>query len=317
MPRSRRFRARAQKARGATLYVTLEPCAHHGKTPPCAEAAVAAGVRRVVIGIEDPDRRVAGQGIALLRDASIRVDAGLFADEARWVTLGHILRVTERRPFVQLKMALRTDGTVPRGRQGQALFVTGAEARAQSHMLRAEADAILIGGATARDDDPELTCRLPGLGSRSPVRVVLSRSLDLAPDLKLMRTARDVPVWVVTGGDADAGRVRALEEAGVRVLRPAGGERPAMKDALASLAGEGVTRLLVEGGAGVWRAFAAERLVDEVVLFQAGVAERGLRDTTALAGAHAPGLDLARVTTRRAGPDLITVFRTATADRST
>ena len=312
------FSRAGARARGATLYVTLEPCAHHGKTPPCAEAAVAAGIGRVVIGVEDPDARVAGQGISLLRHAGARVDVGLMTEEARWVTLGHILRVTERRPFVQLKMALDANGAVPRGAQGRAVFVTGPEARAQSHLLRAEADAILIGGTTARDDDPELTCRLPGLGMRSPIRVVLSRSLDLSPDLKLMRTARDVPVWVIAGEDADAGRVQVLEGLGARVLRltPAG-ENLAMKDVLAVLAGGGVTRLLVEGGADVWRAFAAERLVDEVVLFQAGIAGTGTRDTTALAGAYAPGLDLARETARRAGPDLITLFRAVTAARST
>ena len=312
------FSRAGDRARGATLYVTLEPCAHHGKTPPCAEAAVAAGVGRVVIGVEDPDRRVAGQGITLLRDAGVRVDAGLMADEARWATLGHILRVTERRPFVQLKMALAADGTVPRGAEGRALFVTGPEARAQGHLLRAEADAILVGGATARDDDPELTCRLPGLGLRSPIRVVLSRSLDLSSGLKLVRTAREVPVWVVTGDDAAPERVGALQGAGVRVLqRPVQGDRLDMREALATLAEEGVTRLLVEGGAGVWRAFSAERLVDEVVLFQAGAGGAEARDTTALAGEYAAGLDLARVATQRLGADLMTVFRTADVPRST
>lgn len=306
------------RARGATLYVTLEPCAHHGKTPPCAEAAVAAGVGRVVIGVEDPDARVAGQGISLIRDAGVRVEVGLMAEAARWATLGHILRVTERRPFVQLKMALAADGMVPRGAGGRALFVTGPEARAQGHLLRAEADAILIGGATARDDDPELTCRLPGLGPRSPIRVVLSRRLDLSPGLKLVRTAREVPVWAVTGDDADPERVRALEAAGVRVVQGSAlGDRLDMRDVLAILADGGVTRLLVEGGAGVWQAFAAERLVDEVVLFQAGIAGAEVRDTTALAGEYAPGLDLARVATQRLGADLMTVLRTARAARST
>ncbi|HRN85481.1 MAG TPA: bifunctional diaminohydroxyphosphoribosylaminopyrimidine deaminase/5-amino-6-(5-phosphoribosylamino)uracil reductase RibD [Hyphomicrobium sp.] len=312
------FSRAGARARGATLYVTLEPCAHHGKTPPCAEAALAAGVSRVVIGVEDPDLRVAGQGISLLRDAGVRVDVGLMADEARWVTLGHILRVTEQRPFVQLKMALAADGTVPRGADGRAVFVTGPEARAQGHLLRAEADAILVGGATARDDDPELTCRLPGLAPRSPIRVVLSRTLDLSPRLKLVRTAGEMPVWVLTGDDADAERVRELEEAGVQVLqRPLVAGHVGMRDVLAALADAGVTRLLVEGGAGVWRAFAAERLVDEVVIFQAGLGAAEERDTAALADRYAPGLDLARVAARWAGPDLITVFRTATAARST
>lgn len=337
------------RARGATLYVTLEPCAHHGKTPPCADAVVAAGIGRVVIGVEDPDPRTSSDGIARLRAAGVGVDVGPMADAARWVTLGHILRVTAARPFVQLKMALSADGTVPRGAGGRALFVTGPEARAQGHRLRAESDAILVGGATARDDDPELTCRLPGLAARSPVRVVLSGSLDVSPGLKLVQTAREVPVWVFTGEDADPERVRALEDAGVRVFRASstspcgvrggptadgpdlphaisetclrrdggGEERLALRDVLAQLAGEGITRLLVEGGAGVWRAFAAEGLVDEVVLFQAGGTGSGAADAEALAGRYAPGLDLARVAVRRVGADLMTVFRTPAAATET
>lgn len=213
------LRRAGERARGATLYVTLEPCAHFGKTPPCADAIIAAGVRRVVIGVGDPDPRTRGDGIARLKAAGIAVEVGLDAEEARWVTLGHILRVTERRPFVQLKMALAADGTVPRGANGRPLMVTGAAARAYGHRLRAECDAILIGAGTARDDDPELTCRLPGLEGRSPVRVLLSRALDLPDGLKLVRTARDVPTWIFTGEDASVERMRALEAAGVRILR--------------------------------------------------------------------------------------------------
>ena len=137
-----------ERARGATLYVTLEPCAHHGKTPPCADAVIAAGIRRVVIGAGDPDPRVAGEGSARMRAAGILVETGLLADEADWVTRGHILRVTEQRPFVQLKMALSAEGHVPRGKGGAPKFVTGAEARAAGHLLRAEADAILVGSGT-------------------------------------------------------------------------------------------------------------------------------------------------------------------------
>jgi diaminohydroxyphosphoribosylaminopyrimidine deaminase/5-amino-6-(5-phosphoribosylamino)uracil reductase len=305
------------RANGATLYVTLEPCAHHGKTPPCADAVIAAGVRRVVVGIEDPDSRTAGTGIARLRDAGVVVEMGLLADEARWVTQGHILRVTGNRPFVQLKMALDHAGELPRGVGRHPVFVTGPEARAVAHRLRAETDAILIGSGTARDDDPELTCRLPGLATRSPVRIVLSRSLDLPMDLKLVRTAREVPVWIFTTEGADAERVQALEAAGVRVLRAkVSGSGVRISDVLTQLAQEGVTRLLVEGGETIWRSFAAERLVDEVVLVQAGGDGKGEFAPAALAVRYAPGLDLGPSTRRRVGVDMLSMFRVVDLPRA-
>lgn len=299
-----------ERSRGATLYVTLEPCAHHGKTPPCADAVIAAGISRVVVGVEDPDPRTRGDGVQRLRDAGIRVSVGCRARDARWVTLGHILRVSARRPFVQLKMALAHDGELPRGAAGQALFVTGPESLALAHRFRAESDAILIGAGTARDDNPELTCRLPGLTGRSPVRVVLSRSLDLASDLKLVRTARDVPVWVFTGDAPDEGRVRALEAAGVRIFRqPSEGGRLRLASVLETLAEEGITRLLVEGGEAVWVWFAAGRMVDEVVLFQAHGDGKGDLSPAALAVRYAPGLDLSPASHRRVGADAVSTYR--------
>lgn len=311
------LRRAGARARGATLYVTLEPCAHHGKTPPCADAVVAAGVRRVVIGVEDPDPRTRGEGVSRLRDAGISVAMGLLGEEARWVTLGHILRITAQRPLVQLKMALDHEGALPRGAAGQALFVTGTEARAAAHRVRAESDAILIGGGTARDDDPELTCRLPGLAGRSPLRVVLSRGLDLPLDLKLVCTARQVPVLIFTGPKADGARVAAFEAAGVRIL-PVGtaGAGLSLPEALARLAEEGVTRLLVEGGEAVWRSFSEERLADEVVLFQAGGDGKGELSPAALAGRYAPGLDLSPASHRRVGEDAVTTFRVVDLPRA-
>lgn len=297
------------RARGASLYVTLEPCAHHGKTPPCADAVIGAGIARVVIGVGDPDPRTHGDGIARLEAAGIAVEVGLHAEEARWVTLGHILRITERRPFVQLKMALAADGGVPRGAGGKPMMVTSPEARALGHRLRAEADAILVGAGTARDDDPELTCRLPGLGKRSPLRIVISRSLDLAPGLKLLRTARDVPVWVFTGTGADAGKSAQIEAAGARVFAVEGEGQAFLRSMLARLADEGVTRLLVEGGAGMWAAFADAGFADEVVLFQAPGADRDGEQAAALALRYAPGLDLAPAKTRLIGPDRVATFR--------
>jgi len=312
------IRRAGARAKGATLYVTLEPCAHFGKTPPCADAVVAAGLRRVVIGVGDPDPRTKGDGIDRIRAAGIGVEAGCRSDEARWVTLGHILRVTERRPFVQLKIALAEDGSVPRGRAGQALFATGPEARARAHLLRAESDAILVGAGTVRDDDPELTCRLPGLSGRSPARIVLSRAFDFPLTSKLARTGRDVPVWVFAGADADAARVRAFEAEGVRVFRVAakdGGPLLPLGAVLAQLADEGVTRLMVEGGAAIWKSFAVEGLADEVVLFQAGAAGNG-KDPAALAAGLTPGLDLAATECRRAGTDAMWRFRARPAGQN-
>jgi diaminohydroxyphosphoribosylaminopyrimidine deaminase/5-amino-6-(5-phosphoribosylamino)uracil reductase len=316
------LRRAGARALGATLYVTLEPCAHHGKTPPCADAVIAAGLARVVVGIEDPDPRTRGQGMARLAAAGVAVEAGLCADAARWVTRGHILRISERRPFVQLKMALACDGTVPRGGDGQPLMVTGPEARAMAHRLRAEADAILIGAGTARDDDPELSCRLPGLERRSPIRVVLSRMLNLPSDLKLVRSAREVPTWIFTAADKDGEGLRALERAGVRIFQapspPIVGEGVAawpVEEVLSKLADEGVTRLLVEGGAATWAAFSAAGLADEVVVFQAGAGGDDGDEAAALAVRHAPGLDLAPAEARRLGADRMTILRAVRAAR--
>ncbi|WP_333793493.1 bifunctional diaminohydroxyphosphoribosylaminopyrimidine deaminase/5-amino-6-(5-phosphoribosylamino)uracil reductase RibD [Hyphomicrobium sp.] len=304
------LRRAGPRARGATLYVTLEPCAHFGKTPPCADAVIKAGVRRVVVGVGDPDPRTQGDGIARLKAAGITVEVGLEEGEARWTTLGHIRRITDRRPFVQLKMALASDGTLPRGAGGQPLMVTGPEARAAAHRLRAESDAILVGGGTARDDDPELTCRLAGLEWRSPLRVVLSRSLDLPSGLKLVRTARQVPTWIFTGEDAPAARAGDFEATGARVERvPCGAAGLSLAHVLSRLADAGMTRLLVEGGAATWRAFSEAGLADEVALFQAGAGKADAAALSELAARYAPGLDLALAAHRRVGTDALALLR--------
>jgi diaminohydroxyphosphoribosylaminopyrimidine deaminase/5-amino-6-(5-phosphoribosylamino)uracil reductase len=265
------------RARGKTMYVTLEPCSHHGKTPPCSDAVVAAGLARVVVALTDPDPRVSGRGIDQLRAAGIAVTRGVRAEEAHWLTRGHIVRVTERRPFVQLKMALGADGRVPRGSAGAPVFVTGPVARARGHLMRAEADAVLIGNRTLRDDDPDLTCRLPGLAHRSPIRIVLATDLEGLEQSRLVQSARAVPVHVVTTDRADADqhtKTQALKSAGVtvHVVRAVAGRiwLPSLLERLAEI---GVTRLLVEGGPGVWRAFAKHGLFDEVVLFRAGAGD--------------------------------------------
>lgn len=265
------LRRAGARARGATMYVTLEPCSHHGKTPPCADAIVRAGISRVVTGIVDPDPRVAGRGLALLRSAGIEVRRGVCAAAADDLTRGHILRVTERRPFVQIKMALGSDGAVPRGAKGAPVWVTGAQARAHGHLLRARADAILVGGGTVEDDDPELTCRLPGMLDRSPLRVVLCGRRLPPFASKLVQTAREHAVSVFCPPECDAGHLAALEAAGCRVFQVATvGGRPWIPAVTEALVGQGVTRLLVEGGPTVWRAFFTSGLVDEVVVYRAG-----------------------------------------------
>ena len=190
--------AAGDRARGATIYVTLEPCSHQGRTGPCADAIIAAGIKRAVVAIEDPDPRVSGRGLDKLRAAGIEVERGIGAAEARWLTRGHIVRITERRPFVTLKLALDSSGEIARGDGVSPVWVTGEISCAHGMLLRAHSDAILVGSATVRDDDPERTCRLPGLFDRSPVRVVLSKSLDVPASAKLVRSARDVPVWFIT-----------------------------------------------------------------------------------------------------------------------
>ena len=310
------LRRAGARARGTTLYVTLEPCAHHGKTPPCADAIIAAGVKRVVVGAGDPDPRTAGQGIARLRAAGIEVTEGVLEDEARWVTLGHILRVTEKRPFIQLKIALGDDGTVPFGHAGRQIIATGPEARGQGHLMRAEADAILVGRKTVIDDDPALTCRLPGLSGRSPVRVVLGTRSDGLTESKLVQSAHDVPVWIFSGPEMSWEVAAELEEAGARVFRsPCIAGRLSLAAVAEALAAEGITRLLVEGGTEIWRSFAKADLVDEAVVFQAALArEIDMLEAHKVSVRHAlahyvPGVLLECVVGRRIGADTMWRWR--------
>lgn len=255
------------RTRGATMYVSLEPCSHHGATPPCAEAIIAAGLKRVVCAIEDPDARVAGRGLATLRAAGIAVERGLMAEAAHWMAAGHILRVTERRPLVVAKLALGPDGMVPRGAQGQPVWATSPAARAAGHLMRARADAILVGRGTLVDDDPLLTCRLPGLEDRSPTRVVLARRLEGLHASRLALTAPERGLWVVCGEQSDASKLAA---AGAHIFRvPEIGGALWLPSVMEALVAEGVTRLLVEGGPATWRAFSDAGLVDEAVLFHA------------------------------------------------
>jgi diaminohydroxyphosphoribosylaminopyrimidine deaminase/5-amino-6-(5-phosphoribosylamino)uracil reductase len=254
-------------AHGATAYVTLEPCAHHGRTPPCAQTLISAGIARVVTAVVDPDERVNDKGHAMLRAAGIEVHAGVEAAAAAWDLAAYLSRKETGRPLVTLKLAVSADGLIGIRSQPQ-VSVTGTAARNQAHLMRARNHAILIGAGTALADDPELTCRLPGLERHSPIRVVLDPSGKLHRGLKLVRTALQVPLLVVAPpGLANRG---AIVEAGGEVLPcEISDGRVALPELLEDLGSRGIMSVLVEGGAEIAKSFLAEGLVDRIALFEA------------------------------------------------
>src|ERR1700674_2726492 len=255
-------------ARGATLYVTLEPCSHHGKTPPCAYAIVAAGIARVVSALEDPNPKVGGEGHARLRAHGIAVDVGVAAEAARRAHAGHIRRVVDGRPHVTLKLAISADGKV--GLAGRKpVAITGAPATARVHQMRAMHDALLIGIGTALADDPLLICRLPGMAQRSPVRVVLDSRLRLPLNGKLVRSASVTPLWIFTTPAAPPAAEQALQALGVEVIRVAGSAGGLdLSAVLKQIATRGITRVMLEGGGKIAAAFVGADLVDEAALFR-------------------------------------------------
>jgi diaminohydroxyphosphoribosylaminopyrimidine deaminase/5-amino-6-(5-phosphoribosylamino)uracil reductase len=345
-------------ASGATLYVSLEPCSHYGRTPPCADALAAAGVARVVAPLRDPDPRVAGAGFARLEKAGIEVVAGVLAAEAMRAQVGHVSRVTEGRPHVVLKLAVSADDAL--GRKGEGnVSVTGERARRHVQALRSRFDAVLVGRGTVEADDPELTCRLPGLEHRSPVRVVLDTEARLGKDRRIFAAA--APSWLLTaiegwpaesrgvfssprGGEAESARsAEPGEGAGVGdcgspphpvagATRPLpGGERkgPGPLDrrvlgvprspgggldlpaVLERLANEGITRVMVEGGARVARSLLQADLVDEIILFRSP-RPLGGDIVPALAGLPLSAIENSpryrRVERRMFGPDCMTRY---------
>jgi diaminohydroxyphosphoribosylaminopyrimidine deaminase / 5-amino-6-(5-phosphoribosylamino)uracil reductase len=261
------LRRAGEAARGADLYVTLEPCSHHGKSPPCADAVIAAGVARVVSALEDPNPDVAGAGHARLSAAGLAVEVGIGAEEARRDHAGHLRHMRDGRPHVALKLAISADGRVgAAGRKPAA--ITGPEARDRVHLMRAQSDAVMVGIGTALADDPLLTCRLPGMAAPSPVRIVLDSCLRLPLGSRLVQSAREVPVWVVARAEASHEAEKALAAEGVTVLRAASTHGAIdLAAALKLIAARGITRLMVEGGATLAAALLAGDLIDEAVLF--------------------------------------------------
>lgn len=256
-----------EAARGATAYVTLEPCAHWGKTPPCANALAHHGVARVVVAVDDPDERVSGRGYQVLRDAGIEVQTGVLRREGERALSAYLTRKIKKRPHVILKLAVSADGMIGRKGAGQ-VAITGAEVRRAVHELRARCDGILVGIGTAVADDPELNVRISGMEQYSPIRFVLDRRLELPTHSKLVKTARDVPLVVVempSSADARdlAERRAALASAGSEVLSAKN-----IEDLLLILGARGLSELLVEGGAVAAKTFLEAGLVDRILLFE-------------------------------------------------
>jgi diaminohydroxyphosphoribosylaminopyrimidine deaminase/5-amino-6-(5-phosphoribosylamino)uracil reductase len=263
------LRMAGEKARGGTAYVTLEPCSHHGKTPPCADALVQAGIKRCVVALKDPYPEVNGRGIQRLKDAGIEIEVGLLGAEAEEANLGFLTKIRQNRPMVSLKIASSLDGRIAT-RSGASKWITGALARAHGHRLRATHDAILVGSGTVLADDPELTCRLPGLEERSPVRVILDARLRTPLTSKLVTSAAKVRTVLITGRGRKEER-QPYKDAGLEVLAvitDAEGH-PNPPYVLAALAELGLTRLLIEGGAAVAAAYMKAGLVDRIHWFRA------------------------------------------------
>ncbi|SDF78145.1 diaminohydroxyphosphoribosylaminopyrimidine deaminase / 5-amino-6-(5-phosphoribosylamino)uracil reductase [Limimonas halophila] len=281
-------------AAGATAYVTLEPCDHHGTTPPCSEALIAAGVSRCVVAMRDPDERVAGHGIARLRDAGIEVVEGVRDAEAAALNAGYVRHRREGRPEVTLKLATTLDGRIAT-RTGESQWITGPEARSRAHLERARHDAVLVGSGTAARDDPRLTVRLGGGAARQPTRVVLDSRLRLPLTHALVRDAHTVPTVVLTRWDAPSDRTAALNDAGVSVAHLAPdddgeGTGVSLTGALAALGSRGLTRVLVEGGGRLAGALMRADLVDRLIWFRAPSLIGG-DGVPAIAGAGVTGLD--------------------------
>ncbi|PNG26315.1 bifunctional diaminohydroxyphosphoribosylaminopyrimidine deaminase/5-amino-6-(5-phosphoribosylamino)uracil reductase RibD [Methylocella silvestris] len=305
------LRQAGEKSRGSTLYVTLEPCSHHGKTPPCAEAVAASGVARVVSAIEDPDPRVAGRGHELLRAAGLDVRTGVCAQAALAANLGHVLRVTQNRPLITLKLAMTADGFVAAGREEPRLSITGEAANRAVHVTRAMHDAILIGVGTALADDPLLTVRLPGLEQRRPLRIVLDSSLRISPASRLVATARSHPTLIIAGEAAPAASEARLLAENVAIARAptdAAG-RLDLRGALALLAARGLTRIFCEAGPTLAEALLREDVADDIIVLtsQKPLARPGLCGFTAeRINALEDGSRYRLVEQRAIGDDLLT-----------
>ena len=299
-------------ARGATAYVTLEPCAHHGQTPPCAEGLIAAGVTRVVSALTDPDPRVAGKGHAMLRAAGITVTEGLMEAEARALQCGFLSRIERARPWLALKLATSFDGRIATA-SGESQWITGPEARARVHALRARFDAVMVGGGTARADDPLLTVR-GFTPARPPVRIVVASDLDLPRD-RLAASLDQAPLWLCHGPNAPAEAQDFWHARGAELIAlPRSGAGLDTQALMEALGARGLTRVFCEGGGQFGATLLRAGLVDELIGFTAGLAlgadgRPALGDLGLSRLADAPRFTLQELS--RIGPDILHRWRRA------
>lgn len=302
------------RAQGATAYVTLEPCAHHGQTPPCAEALIAARVTRVVVGATDHDPRVGGRGITMLRAAGIAVTDGILEADCIEAVAGFFMRLHEGRPFVTVKSAMSLDGRIATA-SGESQWITGPEARLHGHVLRSRHDAILCGIGTVLADDPVLTVRPASLSRRAPARILADTGLSLPMKSRLVRTARETPLWILCGTDAPPERGKALASAGVEVVHvELSGAHLNLNEALKALGGRGLTSVLVEGGGTLIGGLAKAGLIDRIVAYRAGLVLGG----DAVAAIAPAGIDVLAdatryrlVETERCGADVVETWDAA------
>lgn len=307
------LRRSGNAARGATAYVTLEPCAHHGATPPCADALIESGIARVVVGVRDPDPRVDGGGIAKLIAAGIEVSEDICTHEAEAVTEGFLTRVRQGRPSVTVKTATTLDGAIATA-SGDSQWITGPVSRSLGHGMRLRHDAILVGARTAIADNPSLTCRLPGLEESSPIRIVVDGRNELPLTHTLVATAAATPTWMLTRPDGDAARRKAYADAGVVLIDvPSDIDGNLDLSAAMQVLGErGITRLMVEGGGRLIAGLLKADLVDRVVWFRAPLVIGG-DGVPAIAGFGVRELDGAvkfvKVSTREADVDLVETYK--------
>jgi len=303
------LRAAGGKARGATLFVTLEPCNHTGRTPPCTRAILAAGIRRVVVGMSDPNPRVAGGGAGMLAEHGLTVASGVMAAECEALNRPFIKQITTGLPWVILKAGMSLDGRLATS-PGQCTRITGDESRREVHRLRERVDAILIGSGTARCDDPALTVRLSGRRGRDPLRVLLDTGLNLPATARMLTQASEADTWIFCGPRADKGKAANLAAAGA-IIKPVPFGPDGCLDLVAvlqELGQAGVNSLLIEGGGQVHGSFLRAGMVDEVKLFVAPLFLGGegvaLLDKLELAGIDGAPV-LAEMRTRRLGRDLL------------
>ncbi|MES2434228.1 MAG: bifunctional diaminohydroxyphosphoribosylaminopyrimidine deaminase/5-amino-6-(5-phosphoribosylamino)uracil reductase RibD [Pseudomonadota bacterium] len=304
------LRQAGDAARGATAYVTLEPCAHHGKTGPCAEALIKAGVNRVVSALQDPDPRVSGKGHAILRSAGIEVTENILQAEATRANAGFLKRVTQGLPFVTLKLATTLDGRIATA-SGESRWITGPQSRRAVHNMRLSHDAVLIGSGTARADDPDLTVRELG-ASHQPIRIVMDSRLSHSPTSRLGQTANQTPVWLLHGTDAPQQNRDAWIGQGATLLEiPSINGSIDPNSALKTLASQGLTRIFCEGGGTLAASLIRAKLVDDLALFTAG-ALIGADGQASLAALNLTALkDAARLTlreTKTIGPDAYSLW---------